>query len=205
MIEVRPANEADCGDLRTVFGDRGGAAECQCQRYRLARGEGFKHATPEVRAERLREQTACGDPDSPTTTGLVAYADGEPVGWCAVAPRNSYDGLVRNANQTAWAGRDEDRSDDAVVLTLHGELDLASADSVQQRLDALAQAGTPVRLDLDGLRFMDSSGLRVILQAAETSRSTGWVFTITPGSEQVRTLFASAGITGRLPIAEEPT
>jgi anti-sigma B factor antagonist len=95
---------------------------------------------------------------------------------------------------------DEHRTEDAVVLTLHGELDLASADGVQQRLDALAAAHTPVRLDLDGLRFMDSSGLRVVLQAAETSRATGWAFTITPGSEQVRTLFASAGITGRLPI-----
>ena len=100
---------------------------------------------------------------------------------------------------------DEDRSDDAVVLTLHGELDLASADNVQQRLDALAEAGTPVRLDLDDLRFMDSSGLRVVLQAAETSRETGWVFSMTPGSEQVRTLFASAGITGRLPIVDEPS
>src|SRR6185312_10057323 len=99
---------------------------------------------------------------------------------------------------------DEDRTDDAVVLTLHGELDLASADAVQQRLDTLAEAGTPTRLDLDALRFMDSSGLRLVLQAAETSRTTGWAFTITPGSEQVRSLFASAGITGRLPIAGEP-
>ena len=41
---------------------------------------------------------------------------------------------------------------------------------VQQRLDALAEAGTPTRLDLDDLRFMDSSGLRIVLQAAETSR-----------------------------------
>jgi anti-anti-sigma regulatory factor len=52
---------------------------------------------------------------------------------------------------------------------------------------------------------MDSSGLRIVLQAAEASRTTGWVFTITPGSEQVRTLFSSAGITGRLPIVEEPS
>ena len=100
---------------------------------------------------------------------------------------------------------EEDRTDDAVVLTLHGELDLASADAVQQRLDALAEAGTPTRLDLDDLRFMDSSGLRIVLQAAETSRATGWAFSMTPGSEQVRTLFSSAGITGRLPIAEEPS
>ena len=95
---------------------------------------------------------------------------------------------------------EESRTDGAVVLALHGELDLASADGVQQRLDALAAEGTPVRLDLDGLSFMDSSGLRVVLQAAERSRASGWAFTLTPGSEQVRSLFDSAGITSRLPI-----
>jgi GNAT superfamily N-acetyltransferase len=111
---IRPANEADCGDLPRVFGERGAGAHCQCQRYRLAPGEAFKDSTPEARAERLYEQTVCGDPGSPTTTGLVAFLDDEPVGWCAVAPRSSYDGLVRNSNQTAWRGRDEDRSDSTV-------------------------------------------------------------------------------------------
>jgi len=31
----------------------------------------------------LREQTDCGHPRSGTTSGLVAYTDGEPAGWCA--------------------------------------------------------------------------------------------------------------------------
>lgn len=124
-IRIVPANEASCADLAAIFGERGSAAECQCQRYRLAKGEAFKHTTPGVRADRLREQTACGDPTSPDTSGLVAYRDDEPVGWCAVAPRASYDGLVRNSNQTAWKGRDEDRTDPTVwavtcVLTRTG-------------------------------------------------------------------------------------
>lgn len=113
-LTVRPANQAGCDDLAAILGERGGGHECQCQRYRLARGEAFKHSTPEVRAERLREQTACGDPDSPATTGLVGYLGDRPVGWCAVAPRSSYDGLVRNAQQTAWRGRSEDRADRSV-------------------------------------------------------------------------------------------
>jgi hypothetical protein len=33
---------------------------------------------------RLRQQTECGHPRSETTSGFVAYLDGEPVGWCAV-------------------------------------------------------------------------------------------------------------------------
>jgi two-component system, OmpR family, sensor kinase len=99
---------------------------------------------------------------------------------------------------------EEGRRDGVVVLRLRGDLDLASADAVAERLDALSAAGEPVLLDLDSLAFMDSSGLRVVLQAAETSRTSGWRFTLTPGSEQVRNLFASAGVTDRLPIEPEP-
>jgi two-component system OmpR family sensor kinase len=98
---------------------------------------------------------------------------------------------------------EEGRRDGVVVLCLRGDLDLASADTVTERLDALAAAGVPVLLDLDSLEFMDSSGLRVVLQAAETSRTSGWRFTLTAGSEQVRNLFASAGVTDRLPIEPE--
>ncbi len=99
---------------------------------------------------------------------------------------------------------EEDRRDGAVVLRLHGELDLASVDVVSQRLDALSAAGDAVVLDVDGLSFMDSSGLRVVLQAAETSRTSGWNFSLTAGSDQVQRLFASAGVTDRLPIVPAP-
>jgi anti-sigma B factor antagonist len=99
---------------------------------------------------------------------------------------------------------EEGRDDGTVVLTLRGELDLASADDVQRRLDALCAAGTPTRLDLDDLAFMDSSGLRFVLQAAELGRDGDWAFTLTPGSEQVRQLFRSAGVAERLPIVPRP-
>jgi len=65
------------------------------------------------RAHRLRQQTGCGHPGSETTGGLVAYLDGEPVGWCAVEPRAAYESLVRN-NRVPWAGRTEDKTDDRV-------------------------------------------------------------------------------------------
>jgi GNAT superfamily N-acetyltransferase len=110
---IVPANEVDCGDLQAVFGTRGAAANCQCQRYKLRPREAFSKFPVEERARRLREQTACGRPDSDTTSGLVAYVDGEPVGWCAVEPRPAYGGLVRN-NRVPWEGRAEDKSDDSV-------------------------------------------------------------------------------------------
>lgn len=112
-IRVVPANEVPCADLMAVFGERGPAAGCYCQRYKLAPGEAFKHFPRQDRAERLRTQTHCGDPASATTSGLVAYLDGEPAGWCAVEPRPEYFGLLR-VYRTPWEGRNEDKSDASV-------------------------------------------------------------------------------------------
>jgi GNAT superfamily N-acetyltransferase len=112
-ISVVPANEASWEDLQAVFGTRGQASRCQCQRYKLRPRESFASFPVEERAHRLREQTDCGHPESDTTSGLVAYLDGEPVGWCAVEPRTEYEGLLRNC-RVPWDGRAEDKTDDSV-------------------------------------------------------------------------------------------
>jgi GNAT superfamily N-acetyltransferase len=112
-ISVKPANEASWEDLQTIFGTRGQGARCQCQRYKLRARESFGSFPAEERAHRLREQTDCGHPESDTTSGLVAYLEGNPVGWCAVEPRTAYEGLVR-AYRVPWEGRAEDKADDSV-------------------------------------------------------------------------------------------
>jgi len=112
-LTVVPANEASFEDLQTVFGTRGSAAYCQCQRYKLQPREAFAKFPVEERAHRLRTQTECGHAKSKTTSGLVAYLDGEPVGWCAVEPRTAYPGLIRNS-PVPWKGRTEDKTDDSV-------------------------------------------------------------------------------------------
>jgi anti-anti-sigma factor len=99
---------------------------------------------------------------------------------------------------------EERRHDDTVVLALRGELDLASADLVRTRLDELRAAGEPALLDIEELYFMDSSGLRLVLDAAEASDKTGWKFSLTHGPEQVRRLFESTRVTERLPIVPRP-
>jgi GNAT superfamily N-acetyltransferase len=88
-------------------------ARCQCQRYKLRPRESFGSFPVEERAFRLRRQTDCGHPGAETTSGLVAYFDGEPVGWCAVEPRTEYEGLLRNS-RVPWEGRSEDKSDGSV-------------------------------------------------------------------------------------------
>lgn len=112
-VEIVPANEASWDDIQTVFGSRGSAPFCQCQRYKLAPGEAFSKFPAEERARRLHEQTQPGTPGAERTTGIIAYLDADPVGWCAVEPRPAYPSLLR-VYRTPWEGRNEDKGDDDV-------------------------------------------------------------------------------------------
>jgi GNAT superfamily N-acetyltransferase len=113
VISVVPANEASWEDLQAVLGTRGDPCRCQCQRYKMQPGESWASVGAEELALRLRTQTDCGNPESGTTSGLVAYLDGAPVGWCAVEPRTAYPRLLRKT-RVPWAGRAEDKTDDSV-------------------------------------------------------------------------------------------
>jgi GNAT superfamily N-acetyltransferase len=112
-ITVVPANEASWEDIQAVFGASGDPSRCWCQRFKMSPGESWASVGADELAFRLRRQTDCGHPKSATTSGLVAYLDGEPVGWCAVEPRTTYPRLLRN-NRVPWEGRQEDKSDDSV-------------------------------------------------------------------------------------------
>ena len=112
-LTILPANEASWEDIKVVFGTRGDAPRCQCQRYKLWPKESWASVGREELGHRLRTQTECGHRRSRTTSGLVAYLDGEPVGWCAVEPRSAYHGLVRSM-KVPWEGRDEDKADASV-------------------------------------------------------------------------------------------
>ena len=111
-VTVLPANEASWGDLAAVLGARGYRnTGCWCQRFKLRGREWDAEAVPVAeRARRLREQTQCGNPRANHTSGLVAYLEGEPVGWCAVEPRTAYVRL----GTSPWKDRAEDKTDNSV-------------------------------------------------------------------------------------------
>jgi GNAT superfamily N-acetyltransferase len=110
-ISVVPADKAGWDDLQAVFGPRGYAARCQCQKFKIRHGQ-WRSVSAAERTARLREQIGCGRRKGRGTSGLVAYLDGEPVGWCAVEPRTAYPRLLDSP--VPWAGRDEDPGDDSV-------------------------------------------------------------------------------------------
>jgi GNAT superfamily N-acetyltransferase len=110
-ISVVPANKASWEDLQSVFGTRGTPATCQCQWFKISRADWPSVPVDELRAL-LRDQTNCDHPAARATSGLIAYLDAEPVGWCAVEPRTEYLRLFRS--RVPWTGRDEDKADDGV-------------------------------------------------------------------------------------------
>lgn len=110
-ISVVPANEASWDDLKAVFGTRGEPAGCQCQWFKTTPAD-WRSTPVDERTWRLREQTGCDHPGARTTSGLVAYFDGDPAGWCAVESRSVYVHLL--GSRVVWSGRDEDPADDGV-------------------------------------------------------------------------------------------
>lgn len=74
-------------DLVKLFGERGACGGCWCMWWRLSRAE-FERKKGAGNRRALHKIADTGPPP-----GLLAYMGGEPVGWCAVAPRAAYSRL----------------------------------------------------------------------------------------------------------------
>jgi GNAT superfamily N-acetyltransferase len=111
-LSIVPANEVSWDDLQTTVGPmRCHGVRCFCQRFKMGWND-WRTIGDEERAHRLREQTDCGHPGEGPTSGLVAYVDGEPAGWCNVEPRSEF-AFLPDARVVAKK-RGEDRSDPTV-------------------------------------------------------------------------------------------
>jgi anti-sigma B factor antagonist len=76
---------------------------------------------------------------------------------------------------------------DAVILALRGELDLTSAPLFEQALmEAESSKPRRVIIDLSGLEFMDSTGLRALLIARERAQENGHELALRRGPRQVQ-------------------
>ena len=91
-----------------------------------------------------------------------------------------------------------------VRLRLAGELDLSSAGDLESELKRIEDRGPQaVVLDLRDVRFMDSTGLRVVITADERAREGGWRFSVVPGPEAVQRVFRITRLEERLDFVED--
>ena len=87
MIDFHPVTPDRLADLAQFSQQHGKFRYCSCMRWRL-RSSAFQRSTKETRIAML-EQLVCDT----VPTGILAYAAGVPVGWCSVAPRETYGAL----------------------------------------------------------------------------------------------------------------
>ncbi len=96
-------------------------------------------------------------------------------------------------------------ADGAARVSLIGELDIAVADRVEERLRALREEGRPVRLDLSRLDFIDSSGVRVVVLGLKHSRESNHPLEVDRKvSGPVQRMIEIMGIATQLWPAEPP-
>ncbi|MGH2876315.1 MAG: STAS domain-containing protein [Solirubrobacteraceae bacterium] len=97
------------------------------------------------------------------------------------------------------------RLQDAAVIAVAGELDLASGPELEAELERVA--GPDMRLlviDLSGLEFMDSTGLSIIVRAHQRLDGEGCELGLVRGSPQVQRLLDLTGVAERLRIVDAP-
>ena len=90
----------------------------------------------------------------------------------------------------------------AFVVDPAGEIDLATADQV--RAAFAPHSGGPLVLDLRRVRFLDSSGLKVVLEQVQRSQEQGFAFYLVRGPADVQRLFEMAGVADRLTFVDDP-
>jgi len=94
---------------------------------------------------------------------------------------------------------------ESISVALAGELDISETPAVQQALMALEERRPPLLvMDLRGLTFLDSSGLRLILEADLRARRTGRRLTLVRGPETVHRVFLIALLEKRLDFVDDP-
>ncbi len=88
-----------------------------------------------------------------------------------------------------------------VCVRLEGELDIATAPRADEALRG-AEADRPGLLaaDLAGLSFMDSTGLRLIVAAAERAKEAGRRFVIVRGPDAVHRVLELTGVDAQLDV-----
>jgi anti-sigma B factor antagonist len=89
------------------------------------------------------------------------------------------------------------------TIFLSGELDLATAEGVQRELERVETTDVEaIVVDLSGLTFMDSSGVRLVVRADARSRADSDRLTLLRGPASVQRVFALSGLEDRLPFAD---
>ena len=89
-LEFKPVTPSRWPNVEKLFGKRGACGGCWCMYFRMenktwlaGKGRGNKRAFKKLITSGARP-------------GVIAYHEGDPIGWCAIAPRREYTRLERS-------------------------------------------------------------------------------------------------------------
>jgi anti-sigma B factor antagonist len=95
------------------------------------------------------------------------------------------------------------RSGATAHIVLEGELDLESVPAVERLLERLREdQARHLVLDLRGLRFIDSSGLNLLLQLDAAARADGFDLSLVQGGRHVQHVFELTGLKDHFNLVE---
>jgi hypothetical protein len=86
-LNIKPVDRSNWKDFEMLFKSRGGPHYCWCMAWRMTKDE-LKHNDSASRKKFIRQRVW-----SWVSIGLLAYADNEPIAWCSIAPRETYQRL----------------------------------------------------------------------------------------------------------------
>jgi len=124
---------------------------------------------------------------------LVGPGDNDPLG----------EGAGPGERAPGQLALSEHRGEGTLVLELAGELDLATAGLMREALERM-QLEQPelVVIDLSGLSFIDSTGIRVIVSAYQRLQDAPRPrLEIRPGNRAIQRVFQITGLDRVLPFA----
>jgi GNAT superfamily N-acetyltransferase len=90
-IELRPLARSDWPTVEKLFGPNGASGGCWCMWWRRKGGKAWQACKGEPNRTDFRALVESGG-----AHGILAYAEGEPVGWCNIGPRDDFPRIVNS-------------------------------------------------------------------------------------------------------------
>jgi anti-sigma B factor antagonist len=90
-----------------------------------------------------------------------------------------------------------------VLVTVAGEVDIATVARLRERLVALAAGGLPLVADLDQVSFIDATGLGALAGAARRAAAHGASLHVVCARPQTRRLFRVTGLDRQIPLVRD--
>ena len=112
-------------------------------------------------------------------------------------PRPPHDAPVRSQGHQSPRRR-------GPVVAPEGDVDLATADVLREELEAARAGAQTLVIDLRGVGFMDSSGLRLLVEMQQAAAADGFELRVVRGAESVQRLLELTGLAARLTLVDDP-